>query len=61
MDFARPAEHDDLAAEAAALARDWAARTPFPEDSWIVGHDAGLAKELAGRRWIGMTWPTEYG
>ena len=62
MDFVLPAE----------LARRWPTRpprsppsgrprTPFPEDSWIVGHDAELAKELAARGWIGMTWPVEEG
>ena len=61
MDFALPDELDGLAAEAAAVAAEWSSRTPFPEDSWIVGHDEALAKELAARRWIGMTWPEEYG
>ena len=61
MDFDLPGELDALAAEAAGVAAEWSARTPFPEDSWIVGHDAALAKELAARRWIGMTWPVEEG
>ena len=61
MDFELPPELDALAAEAAAVAKEWSARTPFPEDSWIVGYDESLAKELATRGWIGMTWPTEYG
>jgi alkylation response protein AidB-like acyl-CoA dehydrogenase len=61
MDFALPAELEALAAEAAAVAAEWSARTPFPEDSWIVGHDPELAKELAARGWIGMTWPVEHG
>jgi alkylation response protein AidB-like acyl-CoA dehydrogenase len=61
MDFTLPAELESLAAEAAAVAADWSARTPFPEDSWIVGHDPALAKELAARGWIGMTWPESEG
>jgi alkylation response protein AidB-like acyl-CoA dehydrogenase len=61
LDFALPPELDALAAEAAALGNEWAARRPFPEDSWIAAHDAGLAKELAARGWIGMTWPVEHG
>ena len=61
MDFVLPADLDALAGEAAELAADWSARTPFPEDSWIVGHDPALAKELAARGWIGMTWPVEEG
>ena len=61
MDFDLPPELDALAEDARALAAEWSSRTPFPEDSWIVGHDEQLAKELAARGWIGMTWPTEYG
>ncbi len=61
MDFDLPPELSDLADEAAAVAAEWSARTPFPEDSWIVGHDEQLGKELASRGWIGMTWPVEEG
>src|SRR5690606_33760858 len=55
MDFELPPELAELAAEAAEVAREWSARTPFPEASWIVGHDPELAQELAARGWIGMT------
>ena len=61
MDFELPAELQHLADEAAEVARKWSTTTPFPEDSWIVGHDPALAQELAARGWIGMTWPVEYG
>ncbi|MBA2280946.1 MAG: acyl-CoA dehydrogenase family protein [Acidimicrobiia bacterium] len=61
MNFDLPPELADLADEAAGVARQWSATTPFPEDSWIVGHDEALAKELSARGWIGMTWPTEFG
>jgi alkylation response protein AidB-like acyl-CoA dehydrogenase len=61
MDFAVPPELDALHDEATALGMEWAARSPFPEDSWIVGHDAAFAKELGARGWIGMTWPVEEG
>jgi len=61
MDFALPPELQSLAEEAAALAARWSASRPFPEDSWIVGHDEALAKDLAARGWIGMTWPAEDG
>ncbi len=61
MDFAPAPELTALAADAAALAAEWSATTPFPEDSWIVGHDEALARELGARGWIGMTWPVEEG
>ncbi len=61
MDFRLSDDLTALADEAAAVAAEWSARTPFPEDSWIVGYDEALAKELAARGWIGMTWPIEDG
>ena len=61
MDFAVPVELDAIREEATALGLEWAKRSPFPEDSWIVGHDAAFAKELGARGWIGMTWPVEEG
>ena len=60
MDFDLPAGLDRLAEEAAAVASEWSARAAFPDDSWIVGHDAAFARgarrarlarhDLAGRR-----------
>jgi alkylation response protein AidB-like acyl-CoA dehydrogenase len=61
MEFTMPPELDALRDEATAVALDVAAAIPFPEDSWIVGHDTEFAKELGGRGWIGMTWPVEEG
>ena len=61
MDFDLPPELAALADDAAAVAAEWSARQAFPEDSWIIGYDPDLAKELAHRGWIGMTWPAEYG
>ncbi len=61
MDFTLAPELTALAADAAALAAEWSATVPFPEDSWIVGHDEALARELGSRGWIGMTWPVEEG
>ena len=61
MEFTLPPELDALREEATAVALEWAARSDFPEDSWIVGYDPDFAKELAARGWIGMTWPTEHG
>ncbi|MGI8662585.1 MAG: acyl-CoA dehydrogenase family protein [Acidimicrobiales bacterium] len=61
MDFAWPPELEALAAEAEVVAIEAAKRSSFPEDSWIVGYDPELTKELARRGWIGMTWPVEEG
>lgn len=61
MDFDLPPELTALAAEARAVADDWAGRVPFPEDSWIAGYDPAVGKEMAARGWLGMTWPTEWG
>lgn len=30
-------------------------------DSWMRGFDPGFSRGVAGRGWIGMTWPREYG
>ena len=30
-------------------------------DAWIQGHDPEFSKRMAGKGWIGLTWPTEYG
>jgi alkylation response protein AidB-like acyl-CoA dehydrogenase len=61
MDFALPPELETLAAEARAVGEEWAARSDIAEESWIVGHDVEVAKGLAERGWIGMTWPVEHG
>ncbi|MGE3619452.1 MAG: acyl-CoA dehydrogenase family protein [Acidimicrobiia bacterium] len=61
MDLSLPGDLLDLHHEALALGRGWAERSEVPEDSWIVGHDAEIARRLAERGWLGMTWPTEVG
>ncbi|WP_344961665.1 acyl-CoA dehydrogenase family protein, partial [Streptomyces thioluteus] len=30
-------------------------------DSWLAGWDPGFSRRLAGRGWVGMALPTEYG
>src|SRR3954447_1423780 len=61
MDFALPDDLHELQQEATEVALKVAADRDFPEDSWIVGHDAEFAKELGARGWLGMTWPTDQG
>src|SRR3954447_12215402 len=61
MDFTLPDELRALQDEATELALEVAADRDFPEDSWIVGHDATFSKELGARGWLGMTWPVEDG
>jgi alkylation response protein AidB-like acyl-CoA dehydrogenase len=61
VDFALSPELEELASEAEAVALEAAKRSPFPEDSWIVGYDPDLTRDLARRGWIGMTWPVEEG
>src|SRR5580765_1078992 len=61
MDFTLPEELRALQDEATEVALQAAVEREFPEDSWIVGHDATFAKELGARGWLGMTWPVEEG
>ena len=61
LDLALPADLAALAAEAREVGRAWADRCDVREDSWIVGHDAAVARDLAARGWLGMTWPVAAG
>lgn len=60
MDFVMPPELRALAEDAADTAGRWA-RQVVREDSWIIGHDPTVAKEMAAKGWIGMTWPEAEG
>ncbi len=61
MDFSWTPELLALADEAREVGRKATEGRWFMEDSWIAQPDDAFAKELAARRWIGMTWPTEFG
>ncbi|HVX17811.1 MAG TPA: acyl-CoA dehydrogenase family protein [Acidimicrobiales bacterium] len=61
MDFAVDPALADLQAEATALGREVGARLDMREDAWMVGHDEEFARQLAARRWLGLTWPTSAG
>ena len=57
MDFSWTAEQQALRAEAASVAAAAVARFGRSNDSWINGYSKEFSRELAGRGWIGMTWP----
>ena len=59
LDFRFGDDLTELAHEAAEVAATWAAHHPgeVREDAWIIGNSAEFAEELAGRGWLGMTWP----
>jgi len=65
VDFALPPELVALADEARAVGRAAAERSEAAgrpvEDTWMVGVDDAFARELAERRWLGMTWPEAEG
>lgn len=61
MDMSVPGDLETLGSVARDLGEAWAARSQVPEDSWIVGHDATIGRELAARGWLGMTWPVSAG
>ncbi|WP_421119914.1 acyl-CoA dehydrogenase family protein [Aquihabitans daechungensis] len=61
MDFALSPDLIALAEQARAVGAAGADRRSIREDGWLMGHDPGFALELAERRWLGMTWPTELG
>lgn len=61
MDFAWSVEQVRLRAEAREAAQDWVRRFGRADDSWINGYSEKVAREMADRGWIGLTWPTEVG
>src|SRR5690349_19887705 len=61
MDFSLEPELQELADEATGVALEAAKRSPFPEDSWLVGYDPEFTRQLGQRGWIGMTWPEDEG
>ncbi len=61
MDFDLPEPVRELAAQARAVAVELAAEAHLPEDSWLIGNDRDVARELGARKWLGMTWPVAEG
>jgi alkylation response protein AidB-like acyl-CoA dehydrogenase len=61
VDFNLAVELEALHDEAATFARGVVANLDITEDSWLVGNDAAIARELGARGWLGMTWPVAEG
>jgi alkylation response protein AidB-like acyl-CoA dehydrogenase len=61
LDYRLPAELRSVSAQAHEVGRAAAAQQEIQEDSWLVGTSRSFSKELAGRGWLGMTWPVEEG
>jgi alkylation response protein AidB-like acyl-CoA dehydrogenase len=61
MDFDLPPSVAALADEAREAAIQLAAKADLTEDSWLIGNDADVARELGRRGWLGMTWPRDEG
>ncbi|MFE0171068.1 acyl-CoA dehydrogenase family protein [Streptomyces sp. NPDC059002] len=62
-DVALPASARRLRAEVRAFVDEERARGTVlgRPDSWLAGWDPGFSRRLAGRGWVGMALPTEYG
>src|SRR5262245_41658466 len=61
MDFDLASSLTALADEAREVAIDLASTCEIHEDSWLIGNDPKVARELGRRGWLGMTWPTAEG
>jgi alkylation response protein AidB-like acyl-CoA dehydrogenase len=61
VDFAWTPEQEALRKEARDFAADAVSRFGRHNDSWINGYSTEMARELAVRGWIGLTWPAEHG
>lgn len=61
MDFALPPELVALSEEAHEVGRRSAANLDIREDSWLRGTSHDFQREMAGRGWLGMCWPQEWG
>ncbi|MCC6225396.1 MAG: acyl-CoA dehydrogenase family protein [Microthrixaceae bacterium] len=61
MEFGWTDEQLELREAARSFALDAVARFGRHNDSWINGYSKECSRELGARRWIGLTWPTEYG
>lgn len=61
MNFDLPPHVLALEVEAREVAEKAVASLESREDSWVIGFDRELSRELGRRGWLGMTWPKEAG
>ncbi|MFM8663142.1 MAG: acyl-CoA dehydrogenase family protein, partial [Acidimicrobiaceae bacterium] len=61
MDFAWTSEQVALREKARTVAKDAVKKYGRFNDTWMNGYSREFSLELAKHKWIGMTWPVEYG
>ena len=61
MDFAWTSEQVALRKKARSVATDAVNKYGRFNDTWMNGYSRDFSLELAKHKWIGMTWPVEYG
>jgi alkylation response protein AidB-like acyl-CoA dehydrogenase len=61
MDFAWTSEQVALREKAHTVAKDAVNKYGRFNDTWMNGYSRDFSRELAKHKWIGMTWPVEYG
>ncbi|MEY3424002.1 MAG: hypothetical protein RLZZ285_727 [Actinomycetota bacterium] len=61
MDFAWTSEQIALREKARTVAKDAVNKYGRFNDTWMNGYSRDFSRELAKHKWIGMTWPVEYG
>ena len=61
MDFAWTSEQVALREKARTIAKDAVNKYGRFNDTWMNGYSREVSLELAKHKWIGMTWPVEFG
>ncbi|MFM9070984.1 MAG: acyl-CoA dehydrogenase family protein, partial [Acidimicrobiaceae bacterium] len=61
MDFAWTSEQIALREKARTVAEDAVNKYGRFNDTWMNGYSREFSRELAKHKWIGMTWPVEFG
>ena len=61
MDFTWTSDQVALREKARTVAEDAVNKYGRFNDTWMNGYSREFSRELAKHKWIGMTWPVEYG